>query len=124
MVAVGGTVVTSLAVKAIAQTPPTAAAASTPPAPTPAPNTAPVPASTMAHSCTACHGTHGELGDEYFAPLAGMPVSQFVRAMTDFRDGRRPATLMGHVARGFTDADLQAMGEYFAAVRTEQKGAR
>ena len=116
MVALGATLITSLAVKAIAQTAPMAAAP-TPPAVTPATNPAPVPASTMAHSCAACHGTNGQLGDEYFMPLAGMPVQQFVATMADFREGKRAATLMGHVARGFTDADLKAMGEFFAAVK-------
>lgn len=67
----------------------------------------------LAHTCAACHGTQGRLGDEAFMPLAGMPVPQFVRSMQDFRSGQRPATLMGSVARGFTDADLRAMAEYF-----------
>lgn len=120
MVALGATVVTSLAVKAIAQTAPTVAttapaAAAAPALPGPTTNPNPVPASVMAHSCAACHGTNGRLGDEYFKPLAGMPVAQFVRTMTDFREGKRPSTLMGHVAKGFTDADLQGMGEFFAA---------
>lgn len=127
MVAFGATVAASLAVKAIAQTAPKAAAhaasssapaapaaaAPTPPAPASNPN--PVPASVMAHSCAACHGTNGQLGDEFFMPLAGMPVQQFVRTMTDFREGKRASTLMGHVANGFTDADFKAMGEFFAA---------
>jgi len=128
MVAIGATLAASLVVsfatRAIAQTAPGAAttaapAAVVPAAPTPSPssNPAPVPASTMAHSCAACHGTNGELGDEYFMPLAGMPVQQFVSTMTDFREGQRAATLMGHVAQGFTDADLKAMGEFFAAVK-------
>ena len=82
--------------------------------PSPALNPQPVPADVMAHTCAACHGTNGQLGDEYFKPLAGMPVEQFVRTMIDFREGRRPATLMGHVARGFTDADIEAMAQWFA----------
>lgn len=70
----------------------------------------------MAHTCGACHGTEGRLGNEAFMPLAGMPVAQFVKTMRDFREGKRPATLMAHVARGFTDQDYQAMGEFFAKV--------
>jgi sulfide dehydrogenase cytochrome subunit len=69
----------------------------------------------MAHSCAACHGTNGQLGDESFAPLAGMPAGQFVKTMIDFREGRRPATLMGHVAKGFSDEDLKGMGAFFEA---------
>jgi sulfide dehydrogenase cytochrome subunit len=116
VVAIGATVATSLAVKAVAQTAPAVApVAAAPAVPGPTTNPNPVPAAVSAHSCAACHGTNGQLGDEYFKPLAGMPVQQFVRTMTDFREGRRASTLMGHVARGFTDADLQGMGEFFAA---------
>ncbi len=70
----------------------------------------------MAHTCAACHGTNGILGDEYFMPLAGMPVTQFVTTMRDFRSGERLSTLMGHVANGFSESEIQAMGEFFAAV--------
>lgn len=115
-VAFSVTALVTLTAKALAQN------AATAPATTPvvAANTAPVPVSTMAHSCAACHGTNGQLGDESFAPLAGMPSGQFVKTMIDFREGRRPATLMGHVAKGFSDEDLKGMGAFFAA----QKGAQ
>jgi sulfide dehydrogenase cytochrome subunit len=73
----------------------------------------------MAHSCAACHGTLGRLGDESFMPLAGMPLRQFTTSMVDFRTGKRPATLMGHVAQGFSDAEIRAMGEFFAAIKPE-----
>ena len=113
LIVVGSTGSIAIAKRALAATPAA-------PAPTATAKTAPVPASTMAHSCAACHGTNGQLGDESFAPLAGMPSSQFVKTMIDFREGRRPATLMGHVAQGFSDEDLKGMGAFFAA----QKGAQ
>jgi sulfide dehydrogenase cytochrome subunit len=73
----------------------------------------PVSGEALAHTCAACHGTQGRLGDEAFMPLAGMPAAQFVATMRDFRSGARPATLMGHVARGLNDDDLRAMADYF-----------
>lgn len=118
LVAILATGAVSLAARAIAQT--TAAAPS--PAPVSAASAPAVVASsepsgaTMAHGCAACHGTLGRLGDESFMPLAGMPVRQFVNTMIDFREGKRAATLMGHVAQGFTDSEIRAMGEFFAAV--------
>ncbi|RVT52258.1 c-type cytochrome [Rubrivivax albus] len=93
------------------------------PAPaTPSPLTAlPAPAGeAIAHTCAACHGTRGQLDDEAFMPLAGMPRTQFVRTMQDFRSGARPSTLMGHVADGFTDADLQALGSYFESLPMQE----
>lgn len=101
----------SLAKRAMAQT----AMAVPPSAPVSVASSEPSGA-TMAHGCAACHGTLGRLGDESFMPLAGMPVRQFVSTMIDFREGERPATLMGHVAQGFTDSEIRAMGEFFAAV--------
>ncbi len=74
----------------------------------------PVEVTAMVHTCAGCHGREGRAQDSAFPPLAGMPAEQFVRAMKDFRTGRRPATLMGLVARGFTDRDDQAMGDFFA----------
>jgi sulfide dehydrogenase cytochrome subunit len=78
----------------------------------------------MAHSCAACHGTQGRLGDESFMPLAGMPQAQFVGTMADFREDKRPSTLMGHVARGFNDVELAAMAVYFAAVKPLPEGVK
>jgi cytochrome subunit of sulfide dehydrogenase len=105
-----------LAYAANETTPQVAPAASNKPA-TASPS--PVSGELMAHTCAACHGTQGRLGDESFMPLAGMPLRQFTTSMVDFREGTRPATLMGHVAQGFSDAEIRAMGEYFAAVKPE-----
>ena len=37
--------------------------------------------------------------------------------MKDFQAGKRPATIMHQQARGYTDAQLQAIAAYFAAVK-------
>lgn len=71
----------------------------------------------MAATCAACHGTHGKLGTVEYMPLAGMAETEFVRAMQDFRSGKRLATLMGHVANGFSDNEIRAMAKYFANVK-------
>jgi len=71
----------------------------------------------MGNTCAGCHGTHGRLKGEAFVPLAGMKESTFIKAMTDFRSGARPATLMGHVARGYNDEQIKAMAEFFAKVK-------
>ena len=71
----------------------------------------------MAATCAGCHGTQGRLGTVEFMPLAGLPEAEFVRAMTDFRTGKRLSTLMGHVARGFSDREVRAMARYFASIK-------
>jgi sulfide dehydrogenase cytochrome subunit len=71
----------------------------------------------MAATCAACHGTHGKLDIVEFMPLAGMSEKEFVRAMQDFRSGKRLSTLMGHVANGFSDTEIRAMAKVFANVK-------
>ncbi len=79
-----------------------------------APEAAPIAQPAMlAHACAGCHGTNGVLLDSAFMPLAGMPEEVFVRTMIDFREERRPATLMGVVAQGYSDAEIQAMASFF-----------
>lgn len=71
----------------------------------------------QAQSCGGCHGTEGRLAiDRTFMPLAGLPAEQFVKAMQDFRDDKRPSTLMGSIATGYSDDEIQAMGEYYQNV--------
>lgn len=71
----------------------------------------------MAATCAACHGTHGKLGTVEYMPLAGMAEKEFVRAMQDFRSGKRLSTLMGQVSNGFSDNEIRAMAKYFANVK-------
>jgi len=79
----------------------------------------------IAHTCAGCHGTGGRVRDSAFVPLAGLPADRFVATMKDFRSGKRPSTLMGHVAKGFLDRDIEAMGAYFAALPAQdEKGGR
>lgn len=72
----------------------------------------------LAQTCTNCHGTGGfAIGG--MPSLAGMDRGHMVRQMRDFRDGKRPATIMHQIAKGFTDAELELIAGFFAA----QKGA-
>lgn len=69
----------------------------------------------MAATCAACHGTNGRAAPGSSVPgLAGRPAAQTIQAMKDFRDGKRPATLMHQVAKGFSEPEVAAMAEFFA----------
>lgn len=49
------------------------------------------------------------------APLAGRDRSELLRILADFRDGRRPATIMDQIIRGYTDAQLGQIVAWYAA---------
>lgn len=70
----------------------------------------------LAAPCAACHGTEGRspTGDELPA-LAGKPAAQLAQRLKEFKRGTRAATVMHQLARGFSDAQLDALAAYFAA---------
>ncbi len=72
----------------------------------------------LAATCAACHGTDGHAVD---APamlrLAGLPKGDFMRQMRAFREGTLPATVMQQIAKGYSDEQISALGDFFAAQR-------
>lgn len=80
------------------------------------------PAELLGQNCAACHGTDGREFNEAMPALAGMDKQNFIRAMTEFRQGERPAIVMDRIAKAFTDEEVEAMAEFFAAQQAAQYG--
>ncbi len=74
----------------------------------------PLQARSWAASCASCHGTLGK-AQPGMESLAGQSKDDLVRKMQDFKAGRRPATLMHQLAKGYTDEQIEAIAAYFAA---------
>lgn len=72
-------------------------------------------AAMLANACAGCHGTNGASAGTSMPSLAGQSKEVIVEAMKNFRSGARPSTVMGRLAKGYTDADFAAMGGFFAA---------
>jgi cytochrome c553 len=47
-------------------------------------------------------------------PLAGKPREDLVKTMQDFKAGRKPATLMHQLSKGFSDAQIEAIAQFFS----------
>lgn len=72
----------------------------------------------LAATCAACHGTEGRaVAGEANIPLAGLTKDRIVSQMQDFRDGKRPATVMHQIAKGYTPEQIESIAAYFAAVK-------
>ena len=69
----------------------------------------------LAAACAICHGTDGRTPSKDLVPIAGLPRDYIVRQLVDFRDGKRPATVMHQIAKGYTNAQIDAMAAWFAA---------
>ena len=69
----------------------------------------------LASACAICHGTDGRPATKDVIPLAGLPREHIAGQMRAFRDGQRPATVMHQIAKGYTDAQIDAVAAWYAA---------
>ena len=83
-----------------------------------APNLTPGGVRAMAATCAPCHGADGHpVAGSPLAALAGRTQQDIVATMKAFREGRREATLMQQIAKGYNDAEIAAIAAYFAEQR-------
>jgi len=68
----------------------------------------------LSYACAGCHGTSGASAGPSMPALAGQSKVAIVESMKGFKSGDRPSTIMGRLAKGYTDADFDAMGEFFS----------
>ena len=69
-----------------------------------------------AEGCYGCHGPGGT-GAGGIPAIAGRDAAELRAQMLAFRANERPGTIMGRIARGYTDAEIAALAEHFAQIR-------
>ncbi len=74
----------------------------------------PTQARSWAAGCANCHGTNGQAQPGMDA-LAGVAKDDIVKKMQDFKAGRKPATIMHQLAKGYSDEQIEAIAAYYAA---------
>ena|SRR5437868_7073273 len=67
-----------------------------------------------ASSCSGCHATGDGVATKV-PRLVGRDPAEIVAAMQDFRTGKRPATVMDRIAKGFSDEETDAIAAWLAA---------
>jgi cytochrome c553 len=71
-------------------------------------------AALLAASCAACHGTQGySVGGT--PSLAGLDQLYFIEQMQQFKTGERPSSVMMKYARGYTEAEIRLLADYFSS---------
>lgn len=68
----------------------------------------------LAAGCAGCHNTNGRAVGAGVV-LAGMPAERLTQLMTEFRDGKRPATVMHQIAKGYTPEQIKSIAAWLAA---------
>ena len=64
----------------------------------------------LAAGCVGCHQREARSPP----PLTGRSAGDTASLVRAFRDGTRPGTVMPQLARGYTDAEIDAIAGYFA----------
>ena len=70
----------------------------------------------LALSCAACHGTDGK-SPGAIPTIDGRSAKETKEALTGFKNGTRPATVMNRLAKGYTDREIDALADYFSKIK-------
>lgn len=78
-------------------------------------NVSPKGIEAIAANCAMCHGTNGRAAPGSVVPgLAGRAKEDTMQSMAQFKSGQKPATLMHQISKGYSDAEIAAVAEYFS----------
>src|SRR5687768_15174879 len=66
-----------------------------------------------AAACTGCHATN-PAAETPVPKINGQKAEEFMVAMAAFRTGAKPSTVMGRIAKGYTDEELRPLAVWFA----------
>ncbi|MFN4163921.1 MAG: c-type cytochrome [Ferrovibrio sp.] len=66
-----------------------------------------------AQTCNVCHGSSSYISPTMPA-IHGVPADTLYTALTEFKTDKRPYTIMGRIARGYSDEQLRALADYLA----------
>jgi cytochrome c553 len=75
----------------------------------------------LAAACANCHGTNGH-SQGGTASLAGQNKARMLAQLRAFRDGKRAATIMHQIARGYSDAQFELLSDYFSRQPVARSG--
>jgi cytochrome subunit of sulfide dehydrogenase len=67
-----------------------------------------------ASSCSGCHATSAEV-DTPVPRILGRQQAEIIAVMQAFRSGERPSTVMGRIAKGFSEDEIRAIAVWLAA---------
>ena len=65
-------------------------------------------------TCANCHGTSG-MSRGAVPSLAGQPKADIAAKMQEFKQNKRPGTIMPQLAKGFTDEQIDVVAAWFAS---------
>ncbi|MBF0126242.1 MAG: c-type cytochrome [Magnetococcales bacterium] len=71
----------------------------------------------LANTCAGCHGTNGISAGPSMPTIAGMPSPYLEKIMADFKSGKRPSTIMGRIAKGYTEEETKRIADFLSKTK-------
>lgn len=68
-------------------------------------------------TCTSCHGMNGRSTNPNNPNLAGQKKNYLVKAIKDYRDGKRKDAMMNSMVSSLSDADIENLAEFYSGVK-------
>ena len=72
-----------------------------------------------AAQCAVCHGALGIAMVPNAPHLAGQPEIYLSEQLRNFRSGRRAHEVMGVIAKGLSDGDIEDLAAWFASLQVQ-----
>ncbi len=72
-------------------------------------------AAMLANTCAGCHGTHGASTGPAAPSIGGLSEDYMIEVMQAYKSGDRWSTIMGRIAKGYSDQEIAAMAGFYAA---------
>ncbi|MEN8178289.1 MAG: c-type cytochrome [Pseudomonadota bacterium] len=70
--------------------------------------------SMLANTCAGCHGTDGASAGDIMPIIGGMEKEYLTTVLLEFKTGERDSTIMGRIAKGYSDNELKAISSHLA----------
>jgi sulfide dehydrogenase cytochrome subunit len=70
--------------------------------------------SMLANTCAGCHGTHGASAGDYMPIIGGLDKGFLTTILLEYKSDERESTIMGRIAKGYSENELKAMASYFS----------
>jgi cytochrome c553 len=74
--------------------------------------------------CEACHGKDGRGIDPNYPVLAGQHQSYLVKALSDYRSGKRTNAIMAGMAAPLTNQDIEDLASFYSSMQGLQDLSR
>ena len=68
----------------------------------------------IGYSCRTCHSTNGQSSKTAIPNIKFQAADTTAKKLLEFKYDKQTSTIMGRIAKGYTDAELKAVAQYFS----------